>query len=193
MPSPRDVTQLLAAWSAGDRQALDRLMPLVHAELRRLARSHVRRERRPNHTLQTTALVNEAFVRLVEQKRVRWQSRSHFFGIAATVMRRMLIDHARRTAADKRGAGAAHVPLDELRIAAPTQDVDLLALDQALERLVEMDPRLGQLVELRFFVGLSIDETARVMRISAATVSREWQTARLWLRRELTVGAVHDA
>ena len=181
---PSDVTGLLQAWSAGDRSALDELMPVVYAELHRLARARLRGER-ADHTLQATALVNEAYVRLVDQTRVRWQNRAQFFGTAAQLMRRILVDHAREHRSAKRGGGATRVELDEALGSAHQRDVDLLALDAALERLERLDPRQSRLVVLRFFGGLTIDEVAEVLEISPATAKREWVTARIWLRREL--------
>lgn len=188
MEQSADVTRLLKAWGAGNGGALDRLMPVVVDELRRLARYHLRGERRPGHTLQPTALVNEAYLRLVGQRRVSWQNRAHFFGIAAQMMRRILVDHARRRAAAKRGAGVTHVTLDERIVGRAAGDVDVVALDDALNALGSKDARLARLVEVRFFGGLTIDETADVLQISTATVSRDWKMARLWLRRELAAG-----
>ena len=179
-----DVTHLLKAWGAGDHEALDELMPVVYSELRMLARGYLSGERR-DHTLQATALVNEAYLRLIEQNRVSWQSRAHFFGIAAQMMRRILVDHARKHRADKRGSGLAPVPLDEALDAAEQGNIDLTALDDALTTLAELDPRQARVVELRYFGGLSIEETAEVLKLSPATVKREWATARAWLRREL--------
>lgn len=182
---PGDVTRLLQAWADGNTQALDELFPLVYAEVHRVAHNALRRET-PHHRLQTTELVNEAYVRLAGQKRVRWQNRSHFLGIAAQVMRRVLLDLARRRRADKRGAGQTAIPIDSVAIASPDHPVDVLVLDDALCRLTALDPRQGQLVELRFFGGLSVDETAEVMKISPRTVKREWGSARAWLKRELS-------
>jgi RNA polymerase sigma factor (TIGR02999 family) len=186
MATPKhDVTRLLRAWSDGDQHALNDLMPAVYAEVKKLARSYLRRER-SDHTLQTTALVNEAYLRLVDQRQVRWNNRAHFFGIAAQMMRRVLVDHARSRKADKRGRGEARVVLDEaMEIAATPQNVDVLALDEALKELEALDPRQAQIVELRFFSGLSIEETAEVTSLSPATIKREWAAARAWLRREL--------
>ena len=183
--SSREVTQLLVEWSNGDKAALEKLLPLVSDELRRLARRYMRKEGH-DHTLQTSALVNEAYLRLVDQKRVRWQNRAHFFGIAAQLMRRILIDHARRHRYAKRGGAARRVTLDEGAIVAEARAVELLALDHALERLAVLDARKGRVVELRFFGGLSLDETAEVMGISSPTVQREWRTAKAWLHRTLT-------
>jgi RNA polymerase sigma factor (TIGR02999 family) len=181
---PSDVTGLLRAWSNGDPSALDALMPVVYAELHRLARVRLRKER-GDHTLQATALVNETYVRLVGQTRLEWRNRSHFFGTAAQLMRRILVDYARERRATKRGGGATRVELDEALSAADTRDVDLLGLNDALERLERLDARQGRLVVLRFFGGLTIEEAADVLEISPATAKREWVTAKLWLRREL--------
>jgi RNA polymerase sigma factor (TIGR02999 family) len=182
--SPTDVTQLLQQWTIGRQDALDQLLPVIYGELRRLAASYLRRER-ADHTLQATALVHEAFVKLVDQRDVRWQSRAHFFGIAAQLMRRILVDHARAHGALKRGAGEHPIPVDEAVVATPAFDVDLLALDQALTRLAAFDPQQCRVVELRFFGGLSVEETAAVLSVSADTVMRDWKLARAWLRREL--------
>ena len=179
-----DVTQLLQQWSDGQEQALDRLLPQIHAELRQLAASYLRRER-ADHTLQPTALVNEAFLKLVDQRAARWQNRAHFFGIAAQAMRRILVDHARAHAASKRGGAMRKVPLDDASLTGPGPDVDLLALDEALTRLAALDPQQSRVVELRFFGGLTMEETAEVMHISPATVGREWRMAKAWLSAEL--------
>jgi RNA polymerase sigma factor (TIGR02999 family) len=182
-----DLTGLLRAWNDGDPQAVNELMPLVYAELHRLARANLRGER-ADHTLQATALVNEAYVRLVGQTRVKWQNRAQFFGTAAQFMRRILVDHARDRLSAKRGGGAPRVELDEALLATSDRGIDLLALDAALERLERLDPRQGRLVVLRFFGGLTIEEAAAVLDISPATAKREWTTARIWLRRELAEG-----
>ena len=179
-----DVTQLLQLWSNGQEQALDRLLPQIHDELRKLAASYLRKER-PDHTLQPTALVNEAFLRLVDQRSAKWQNRAHFFGIAAQAMRRILVDHARAHSAGKRGGAVRKVSLDDANIIGPQVDVDLLALDEALTRLAAMDPQQSRIVELRFFGGLTMEETAEVMRISPATIGREWRMAKAWLSAEL--------
>jgi RNA polymerase sigma factor (TIGR02999 family) len=179
-----DVTRLLADWSKGDRRALDELLPLVYEELRHLANAYLRRER-DGHTLQSTALVHEAFLRLVNQRDVQWHGRAHFFGIAAQMIRRILVDHARAQRAAKRGAGAVRLELDEALAVSEQRDLDLIALDEALERLAMMDERQSRIVELRFFAGLSVDDTADVMGISTATVKREWSSARAWLFREI--------
>ena len=183
-PSAEEVTQLLAAWSDGDGSALDKLLPLVEQELRQLARRYMSRER-PDHTLQTTALVNEAYLRLVDQKRARWQNRAHFFAIAAQVMRRILIDHARARAYAKRGGGARKVALDEAAVLTTERAAELVALDEALSRLAELDERKSKVVEMRYFGGLSVEETAEVLSVHPDTVTREWRRAKAFLRREL--------
>jgi RNA polymerase sigma factor (TIGR02999 family) len=182
MAPDKDVTGLLDEWSHGDRGALDRLLPLVHAELRQIAARQLRLERE-GHTLQPTALVNEAYLRLVRQRTVGWKNRAHFFGVAAQVMRRILVDHARRHVAKKRGENAQHVPLEE--VADSTRQLPVLELDEALERLETLDPGLAKIVELRAFGGLTIDEAAHVLNVSASTAKRDWRTARAWLVREL--------
>ena len=179
-----EVTRLLQEWSNGQEQALDRLVPQIHRELRKLAASYLRKER-PDHTLQPTALVNEAFLKLIDQRAVKWQNRAHFFGIAAQAMRRILVDHARAHAAGKRGDGARKVPLDDAIMIGGTVDIDLLALDEALTRLAAIDPQQSRVVELRFFGGLTMEETAEVMHISPATVGREWRMAKAWLFAEI--------
>jgi RNA polymerase sigma factor (TIGR02999 family) len=183
--STPDVTGLLVDWSNGDQAALEELMPLVYGELRRLAGAHLRRERCAQ-TLQSTALVHEAFLRLVNQNNVHWRSRAHFYGIAARMIRRILVDHARAQHAVKRGAGAVKLELDNAMAASEQRELDLLALDDALLRLAGMDERQGRIVELRFFAGLSVEETAEVMQLSTATVKREWSSARAWLYREMS-------
>ena len=182
-----DVTQLLLAWGAGDRSAGDMLLPAVYAELRRLATRAMRREA-TGHTLEATALVHEAYLRLVDQRRVEWRNRAHFFGIAAQLMRRILVDHARARLAAKRGGSARLITLNEADAAAPDAagPIDVLALHDALDRLAALDPDQARLVELRYFAGLNIDETAEALGIAPATVKREWAIARAWLRRELT-------
>jgi RNA polymerase sigma factor (TIGR02999 family) len=182
--TPVGVTQLLVDWSRGDQQALDKIMPLVYDELRRLARSYMRRER-PGHTLQTTGLVHEAYIRLVDQK-VNWQSRAHFYGIAAQMMRRVLVDHANSNQRAKRGGGAIKLSLDEHDVAASEPDFDVVALDEALGRLEKIDPQRGRIVELRFFAGLSNEEASDILAISTATVQRQWAGARAWLYHELS-------
>jgi RNA polymerase sigma factor (TIGR02999 family) len=178
------MSQLLAAWSDGDREALDRLLPLVERELHRLAHQYMGRER-PDHTLQTTALVNEAYMRLVDQTRVRWQNRAHFFAIAAQTMRRILIDHARRRRYDKRGGGARPLPLDEAAHITDERATELVALDDALGLLLEIDERKARVVELRYFGGLTVEETAEVLKLSPDTIGREWRRARAFLLREM--------
>lgn len=182
--SSERVSKLLLNWGQGDQGAREALIPLVYDELRRLARRYLRRER-PDHTLQSAALVNEAYLRLIRQEHPQWQNRAHFFGVAAQLMRHILVDHARNRAAAKRGAGAPRLTLDP-DIALPQErDVDLMALDDALNQLAALDPQQSRLVELRFFGGLSIEETSVVLGISPATVKREWATARAWLQREM--------
>jgi RNA polymerase sigma-70 factor (ECF subfamily) len=181
--SPREITQLLRAWSNGDKSALDRLVPLVYEELRRIARNYMRRER-PGHTLQTSALLNEAYLRLVDQK-VRWQNRSQFFGIAAQLMRRILVDHARSRIYAKRGGDQPKVPFDEAMSVPVQKAEEILALDDALKTLGTIDPRQSQIVELRFFGGLTIEETAEVLKVSHTIVEREWSLARAWLQCEM--------
>lgn len=182
--SPEQVTQLLLAWGNGDQQALADLTPLVYDELHRLAGGYLRRERR-GHTLQTSALVNEAYLRLVGQQ-VGWQNRAHFFGIAAQLMRRILVDYARGQRADKRGGDLVHLALDEALEEAAAQDADIVALDDALNRLAVFDPRQSRIVELRYFGGLTIEETAEALGIGHSTVEREWTLARAWLRRQMS-------
>lgn len=183
-PSTQEMTDLLAAWSDGDREALDRLLPLVERELHRLAHHYMSRER-PDHTLQTGALVNEAYLKLVDQTRVRWQNRAHFFAIAAQTMRRILIDHARRRRYDKRGGGARPLPLDEAAHVTDERAAELVALDDALKNLQEVDERKARVVELRYFGGLSVEEVAEVLKVSPDTVGREWRRARAFLLREV--------
>jgi RNA polymerase sigma-70 factor (ECF subfamily) len=182
--SPGQVTELLRAWNHGDQRALEQLIPLVEVELRRVARAYMARERR-EHTLQPTALVNEAFLRLTDAKRIRWQDRAHFLGIAARLMRRVLVDHARARGSGKRGGAAQKVSLDEALLLAPEPAVDVLALDRALEALAAVDARKGRVIELRFFGGLSVEETAEVLHVSTDTVKRDWSMAKLWLLHEL--------
>jgi RNA polymerase sigma factor (TIGR02999 family) len=187
-----DVSALLRAWSAGDQRALDKLTPIVYDELRRLARRYLKGER-PGHSLQTTALVNEAYTRLVDYKRMNWQDRAHFFAVSAQLMRRILVDHARRHNL-KRGGRVQHLSLDEAvgeEVAgnAPEQYPDLVALDDAMNELARIDPRKVQVVEMRFFGGLSVEETAEVLNVSTVTVKRDWRAARTWLYRDLTGAA----
>lgn len=181
----QDVTQLLMQSSQGDRAAMDQLMPMVYDELRRLARAYLRRER-PDHTLQGTALVHEVYLRLIDQRSVKWQNRAHFFAMAAQMIRRILVDHARGQKAAKRGSGAVKITLDDALGLPGQHDLDLIALDDSLTSLAAIDPDQSRVVELRFFGGLSIEETAEVMQISPATVNREWSSARAWLFREMT-------
>ena len=179
------VTELLLAWGGGDRSALDELAPLVLQELRRLARLQMRGERH-NHTLQTTALVNEAFIRLIDLRRIRWQDRAHFLALSARLMRRILVDYARSRNYQKRGGGAATVTLDDVVVASPERGADLVALDDALEDLARVDARKSQVVELRFFGGLSVEETAEALQVSPETVLRDWRLAKVWLLREIS-------
>ena len=183
-PAPGEVTALLHDWSGGDRQALERLMPLVYDELRRLAASYLRSERR-DHTLQPTALVHEAYLRLVDQRIPDWKNRAHFFGIAAHMMRRILVDHARRRLAAKRSGGSVRLDLEVSADDWSGRGAELLTLDAALTKLESLDPDQVRIVEMRYFGGLTIEETAEAAKISTATVKREWRTARAWLRREI--------
>jgi RNA polymerase sigma-70 factor, ECF subfamily len=183
---PPEVSGLLQAWSEGDRDALDRLTPIIYGELHRLAGRYMKRER-PGHSLQTTALVNEAYMRLVNYKSMRWQNRAHFFAVSAQLMRRILVEHARRQNL-KRGGGVPHISLDESAIVGPQRSADLVRLDSALDGLARLDPRKVQVVEMRFFGGLSVEETAEVLKVSPVTVMRDWSTAKAWLLRELTGG-----
>jgi RNA polymerase sigma factor (TIGR02999 family) len=182
---PGDVTQLLIAWNGGDAAALERLIPLVYGELRRQARGYLRKER-SGHTLQPTALVHEVYIRLVDQRQVKWQNRAHFFGVAARAMREILVDHARKRRAAKRGGPESLISIDDVNPAAAPRNIDLLDLDRTLKRLAALDERQARLVELRVFGGLTIDEAAEVLEISAATVSREWRHAETWLHREMS-------
>jgi RNA polymerase sigma-70 factor, ECF subfamily len=184
-PQQHEITQLLAEWSDGNQSALDELYPLVYDELHKLARRYMSRERQ-GHTLQTTALINEAYVRLVDQRNVHWANRSHFFAISAQIMRRILIDHARRNAYAKRGGGARQVSLDEAATITRSPGTDILRLDEALKSLAEMDPRRSQVVELRYFGGLNNEEIAGVLKVSENTVTRDWNMARAWLHQQLT-------
>ena len=183
-PSTNEVTQLLIEWSNGDKAALDKLMPLIQQELRRLAHHYMSHER-PGHTLQTTALVNEAYLRLVNRKDVHWQNRTHFFAIAATLMRSILVDHARSHAYAKRGGGAHKTELDEAMVVSQERAAEVVALDDALKELASFDLKQSRIVELRFFGGLTIEETAEVLHLSPATIKREWSTAKAWLYHEL--------
>jgi RNA polymerase sigma factor (TIGR02999 family) len=183
--SPNGITELLGRWSRGDEEALDQLMPLVYGELRRLAAAYLRRERQ-EHTLQPTALVNEAYLKLVRQRSVPWQNRAQFFGVAAQLMRRILVDYARANYAAKRGGHQVHVSLKDISASNTQIEADVLALHDVLNRLAEIDPDQSRIVELRYFGGLTIEETAEVMQVSHSTVEREWKLAKAWLKRELT-------
>jgi RNA polymerase sigma factor (TIGR02999 family) len=185
--SPQEITRLLADWSGGDRAALEKLTPLVYAELRRIARRQMREEN-PGHTLQATALVNEAYLRLAGDEGRDWHDRSHFYSVCAQVMRHVLIDHARARTRDKRGGGALHVSLDEAAAVAGQGAHELVALDEALRTLERLDPQKGRVVELRYFAGLSIEETAEVLGVSPSTVRREWRRAKAWLYRAVSGG-----
>ena len=184
MPEQAPVTALLRAWSGGDESALGALLPLVEAELQRLARAYMAQER-VGHTLQATALVNEAFIRLIDAKQVRWQDRAHFLGISARLMRRVLIDHARTRNVQKRGAGGYKVELEDDMAVLPAPDINLLALDRALEALAAVDERKSRVIEMRFFGGMTVEETAEVLHVSPDTVKRDWRLAKLWLLREM--------
>jgi len=190
-PPEQDVSTLLRAWSDGDQAALDHLTPIVYSELRRLAGYYMGRER-SGHSLQATALVNEAYLKLVDCKRMRWENRAHFFAVSAKLMRRILVDHARRHNL-KRGGGVQHVALEDSAIVGPTPDEDLVALDEAMHALAQIDPRKAQVVELRFFGGLSVEESAEVLKVSQITVMRDWSTARAWLYREINGGARNES
>lgn len=183
--SSDEVTLLLRAWGNGDAQALERLAPLVYQELHRIARGYMRNER-TGHTLQTTALINEAYIRLVDARRVKWQDRAHFFGVCARAMRRILVDHARSRGYQKRGGGQIGIQLDSVTSIGWSPDSNILELDEVLNRLSALDPRKGKVVEMRFFGGLSVEETAEALGISPETVMRDWKLARAWLYRELT-------
>ena len=186
MPSSSvEVSRLLRAWGDGDQAALNQLTPLVYTELHQIAHRHMRQQL-PGQTLQTTALVNEAYLRLVDVEGVRWQDRTHFFAVSAQIMRRILVDSARAHLADKRGGSVPHVQLDESMDASPQSSEDLIALDDALNALEEMDPRKARVVELRFFAGLSVEQTAEALKISAPSVKRDWKLAKAWLTRELS-------
>jgi RNA polymerase sigma factor (TIGR02999 family) len=184
-PSPQQITQLLVAWGDGDRAALDKLMPLVHEELRRLAHRYMRSEA-PGNTMQTSALVNEAYLRLVDQTNPHWQNRAHFFAISAQLMRQILVDYARKRRSRKRGGDDRQVSISEEMIVSDERTANVVALDDALKSLAEIDSRKSQIVELRFFGGLSIEETAEVLQVSPGTVMRDWTLAKAWLRREIT-------
>jgi RNA polymerase sigma-70 factor (ECF subfamily) len=181
----QEITHLLLKWSKGDSAALDQLIPMVYPELRRMARRYMGREN-SQHTLQTSALINEAYLRLVDTQAVEWQDRAHFFAVAAQVMRHILIDHARRYRYGKRGAGATHIALDDVAVIIQERAAEFVALDAALNSLKEVDPRKSRIVELRFFGGLTVEETAEVMNLAPITVKREWRAARAWLLREIS-------
>ena len=183
-PSPQQVTELLAEWSEGDRSALEKLLPLVSGELHQLAHRYMSRERE-DHTLQTTALVNEAYLKLIDQRVVHWQSRAHFFGIAAQIMRRILIDHARKHLGAQRGGGKK-LSLDDVALLSDERSAELVLLDDALTSLTKVDERKGRVVELRYFGGLSVEETAEVLGVSVDTVTRDWRRAKAFLRREIS-------
>jgi RNA polymerase sigma factor (TIGR02999 family) len=185
-PATENVSTLLRAWSDGDQTALKKLTPIVYDELHSLARRYMRRER-PGHSLQTTALVNEAYMRLVDYKRMQWQDRAHFLAVSAQVMRRILVEHARRHNM-KRGGGVQHISLDEAAVVGGNEDCDMVALDDAMNSLARIDPRKVRVVEMRFFGGLSVEETAEVLKVSTITVKRDWRAARAWLYRELAGG-----
>jgi RNA polymerase sigma factor (TIGR02999 family) len=188
----QQVTRLLRDWSNGDQSALEQLTPLVYSELRRLAARYLRKER-SDHTLQSTALVHEAFIRLVDQRDVKWQNRAHFFGVAAQMIRRILVDHARGRQASKRGSGAPRLSLDEALATPERKDLDLIALDDALNSLGKIDPQQARIVELRFFTGLTVEETAEVLGISPATVKRDWVTAKAWLYRDISRATANES
>jgi RNA polymerase sigma-70 factor (ECF subfamily) len=191
VPSTNELTRLLVDWGNGDQAALDELIPLVYDELRRLAGRYMRRESQ-GHTLQTSALVNEAYLRLVDQRSVQWQNRAHFFGVAAQLMRRILVDHARSRSRAKRGGGAQMVSLDEQAVISE-EVAEVIALDVALNNLAEMDPRKSQIVEMKFFGGLTTEEVAEVLKVTSRTVEREWRKAKAWLNRALSKGAGNEA
>lgn len=190
--APEEVSQLLRDWSDGDQAALDKLMPVVYQELHRLAHHYMRNER-VGHTLQTTALVNEAYMRLADYKRMRWQSRAHFFAVAAQVMRRILVENARSRRYAKRGGGAQKVELDETTVVSAGRSMEVIAVDDALTELESWDARKGSIVELRFFGGLSIEEIAEVLNVSPTTVQREWRSAKAWLHRAISEGGRSEA
>ena len=190
LPAEVDVTALLQQLKQGDSGAADRLTPLVYAELKHLARARMRRERQ-DHTLQTTALVHEAYLKLIRQRDTDWQSRAHFFAVAAKLMRRILVDHARAHLRQKRGGASPPLPLDEALVFSPEYSEELVRLHEALERLAELDPRQGRIVELRFFGGLTVEDTAQLLGVSAKTVKRDWSVAKSWLHAELRRGHEH--
>ena len=188
MSSPPEITALLIDWSNGDKAALDKLFPLVERELHRLAHRYMRNEKQ-EHTLQTSALVNEAYLKLVDQRHTRWQNRAHFFGIAAQIMRRILLNHARDQHRQKRGGHSVQVSLSDVAIISDDKSGELIALDEALEKLAAVDERKSRMVELRYFGGLSVEETAEVLGVSAITVNRDWRLAKAWLSREIRYGS----
>ena len=184
MSEPSEITKLLKAWEKGDKDALDKLMPLVMDELRKLAKRYLRQEK-SGHLLQTTALVNELYLKLVDQKSVNWQNRSHFFAFSAICMRQILIDYAKSQIAEKRGGKIQHLPLDEIQIVTPEKSAELLALDEALKVLEKQDKRKSQIVEMRYFGGFTVEETAEILHIGVRTVERDWQMAKAWLKKEI--------
>ena len=185
MPSAENVTKMLRDWRNGDQEALEQLIPVVYDELHRQAARYLRREH-PGHTLQTTALIHEAYLRLIKQQNIEWQNRAHFYAIAARLMRQILVDHARRRQATKRGGSDIKVPLEEAMVISPGENVDLVALDEALTRLAAIDPQQSRIVELRYFSGLSVEETAEVLGVSSRTVNRDWNVAKAWLRQQIS-------
>lgn len=191
MSTPGNITELLIAWYDGDQSAPEKLMPLVEKSLHQIAGRYMRREN-PSHTLQTTALVNEAYIQLVDQRKTRWQNRAHFFGIAAGIMRRILLNYARDRRRDKRGGGVKRVPLSEVAIMSEERSEELIALDWALRKLESVDERKSRVVELRYFGGLSVEETAAFLKVSPLTVARDWKLARAWLRCEIERGGALD-
>jgi RNA polymerase sigma factor (TIGR02999 family) len=192
VPSTHEVTDLLVAWGNGDQEALDKLTPLVYQELHRLAGQYMKGER-PDHILQTTALVNEVYLRLIDWKNVRWQDRAHFFGVSSQLMRNILVKFARKRLTAKRGGGAIHVSLSKAANMPSVQNLDLIALDDALNALATLDSRQSQVIEMRFFGGLSVEETAEALKVSPGTVRRDWSLAQAWLRRELKRGGDSDS
>jgi len=185
MPSAQNVTEMLRDWRKGDQEALEQLIPVVYDELHRQAARYLRREH-PGHTLQTTALIHEAYLRLIKQQNIEWQNRAHFYAIAARLMRQILVDHARRRQATKRGGSDIKVPLEEAIVLSSGRNVDLVALDEALTRLAAIDPQQSRIVELRYFSGLSVEETAEVLGVSSRTVKRDWNVAKAWLRQQIS-------
>ena len=191
MENPHDVTQLLLKWSQGEQGAIDELLPLVYRELHKIAHRYLNKER-GEHTLQTTALVHEAYIKLIDQNRVQWQNRAHFYGIAAQMMRRILVDYARSRNYAKRGGGTIEIPLDEALTVSNTRNAELIALDEALDQLSEFDKRKAQIVELRCFGGLTVEEAAEVLDVSPGTIVRDWTLAKAWLRREISHSAAAE-